>query len=299
MKRNSFSAKYLSMDLSLVGLAVAATMSVGFVNVTPKVIYGEDGRREIYEVESPVIRDLADSTVALIPLRNILARAGGTFEIKAGTMESEMRVCPSEPYAQQPAAAMCSGSLVGPDLIATAGHCVTPSDCSKYAFVFGYRMNNSSSANMSVAGSDVYSCKEIVAREYTNNQDYALVRLDRAVIGHRVLPIDKNPAQSGDEVFVVGHPSGLPTKVTLGGKVRSQQNGYFVTNLDTYGGNSGSAVFSAASNEMVGILVRGEADFVNGRENGKTCRVSNVCKEDGCRGEDVTNISYISAALNK
>lgn len=294
MKRNSF----LASHLSFISLAVAATMSVGFVNVTPKVIYGEDGRHEIYEVEQAVIRDMADSTVALIPIRNILARAGGTFEIKAGTMESEMRVCPSEPYSQQPAAAMCSGSLVGPDLIATAGHCVSSSDCSKYAFVFGYRMNTSSSANMSVGGNDVYSCKEIVAREYTSKQDYALVRLDRAVIGHRVLPIDSTPVQTGDEVFVVGHPSGLPTKVTLGGKVRTQESGYFVTNLDTYGGNSGSAVFSAASNAIVGILVRGEADFVSGRENGKSCRISNVCKEDGCRGEDVTNISYISEALN-
>lgn len=291
MKRNSFIAS--------LSLAVTATMSVGFVNVTPKVIYGEDGRREIYEVETAVVRDIADSTVALIPTRNILARAGGTFEIRAGTMESEMRVCPSEPYSQQPAAAMCSGSLVGPDLIATAGHCVSNVDCSKYSFVFGYRMNNSSSANMSIGGTDIYTCKEIVAREYTNNQDYALVRLDRAVIGHRVLPVSSTPVQSGEEVYVVGHPSGLPTKVTLGGKVRSQQKGYFVTNLDTYGGNSGSAVFSAASNEIVGILVRGESDFVSSQENGKSCRKSNVCSEDGCRGEDVTNISYISDALNR
>jgi V8-like Glu-specific endopeptidase len=291
MKRNSFIAS--------LSLAVTATMSVGFVNVTPKVIYGEDGRREIYEVETAVVRDIADSTVALIPTRNILARAGGTFEIRAGTMESEMRVCPSEPYSQQPAAAMCSGSLVGPDLIATAGHCVSNADCSKYSFVFGYRMNNSSSANMSIGGTDIYTCKEIVAREYTNNQDYALVRLDRAVIGHRVLPVSSTPVQSGEEVYVVGHPSGLPTKVTLGGKVRSQQKGYFVTNLDTYGGNSGSAVFSAASNEIVGILVRGESDFVSSQENGKSCRKSNVCSEDGCRGEDVTNISYISDALNR
>lgn len=295
MKRNSFLADHLSS----IGLAVAATMSVGFVNVTPKVIYGEDGRREIYEVEAAVVRDIAESTVAMIPNRSLLARAGGTFEIKAGTMQTEMGVCSSEPFSQQPAAAMCSGSLVGPDLIATAGHCISDKDCSKNSFVFGYRMNNSSSANMSVAGSDVYACKEIVAREYTSKQDYALVRLDRAVIGRRILPISSTPVQPGDDIYVVGHPSGLPTKVTLGGKVRTQEKGYFVTNLDTYGGNSGSAVFSAASHEIIGILVRGESDFVNGRENGRSCRISNICKEDGCRGEDVTDISYISNALSR
>ena len=291
MKRNSYVAS--------LSLAVAATMSVGFVNVTPKVIYGEDGRREIYEVEKASIREIADSTVALIPKSSLQARAGGTFEVRSGSFQQEMGVCSSEPYAAQPAAANCSGSLVGADLIATAGHCMSKSDCGRYSFVFGYRMNNASEANISLPASEVYNCKEVVAREYTSNQDYALIRLDRAVIGHRVLQISSQPVTPGDEVYVVGHPSGLPTKVTLGGTVRSQEKGYFVTNLDTYGGNSGSAVFSAATDEVVGILVRGETDFKYTRENGKSCQISNRCTEDGCRGEDVTDISYISQALSQ
>ena len=59
-----------------------------------------------------------------------------------------------------------------------------------------------------------------------------------------------------------------------------------MANLDTYGGNSGSAVFNAKTGLVEGILVRGEQDYVQKGD----CRVSNVCPADGCRGEDVTKI---------
>ncbi|MNT21994.1 Trypsin [compost metagenome] len=219
----------------------------------------------------------------------------GIATITSKTLENEMRVCSSEPYAQQPAVGNCSGSLVGEDLIATAGHCVGASDCRGYSVVFGYRMQNSTTAVLSVPESEVYGCKTVVAREYTNNQDYALVQLDRKVTNHRPLTLAKTPVGAGDEIYVIGHPSGLPTKIADGARVRSLASGFFRTNLDTYGGNSGSAVFSAETNEVVGILVRGESDFKYANNN--QCRVSNVCAEDGCRGEDVTNISYINKAM--
>jgi len=79
-------------------------------------------------------------------------------------------------------------------------------------------------------------------------------------------------------------------KVGLKGVVRKNDNLlFFVSNLDIYAGNSGSPVFSAISNKVCGILVRGENDFiiVNG------CRKSLVCPTTGCRGEDVTRISAI------
>ena len=64
---------------------------------------------------------------------------------------------------------------------------------------------------------------------------------------------------------------------------------FFVCNLDTYGGNSGSPVFNSSTHELEGILVRGETDFIV-TENG--CRKSNVCPQNDpnfvCRGEDCT-----------
>jgi hypothetical protein len=91
-------------------------------------------------------------------------------------------------------------------------------------------------------------------------------------------------------VYVIGHPVGLPTKFADGANVRNNNNeSFFVCNLDTYGGNSGSPVFNSSTHELEGILVRGETDFIV-TENG--CRKSNVCPQNDpnfvCRGEDCT-----------
>lgn len=289
MKRNSF--------VAAISVAFAATCSVGFVNITPKVIYGEDNRADVYEVTRADVREIADSTVALIHVRDLTDSGNGVMKILTSQYGREMNLCSDEPFYDQPTAANCSGSLVGEDLIATAGHCISSSDCSSYAFVFGFRMTDAKTAPESVPADDVYKCKEIVAREYTSAQDYALVKLDRPVRGHRVLTLQQTPVQSGDGIYVVGHPSGLPTKVADGAVVRNQLGTYFNSNLDTYGGNSGSAVFNSRTNEVVGILVRGATDFTYDRA--KKCTKSNRCSEDGCRGEDVTNISYVVQALKK
>lgn len=286
MKRNFITA---------ISVAVSATLSVGFVNITPTVIYGDDNRKEVYEVESAAVRDNADSTVAMINIRNLVDDGTGYTKINARTFGETMNLCSSEPYFDQPSAASCSGSLVGPDLIATAGHCISNASCSRNAFVFGYNMIGAGLMPQGVPSEEVYRCQEIVAHEYTSGQDYALVRVDRVVRGHRVLSLQRAPAQPGDQLYVIGHPAGLPTKVADGAEVRSQHGSYFKANLDTYGGNSGSAVFNAATHEVVGILVRGAQDYI--RDSEKQCTVSNRCSETGCRGEDVTNISYIVNAL--
>lgn len=121
--------------------------------------------------------------------------------------------------------------------------------------------------------------------------DFALVRLDRTVNNHTPLKVRLNGSIStGTSVFVIGHPTGLPTKVTTGAKVRSTApSEHFVTNLDTYGGNSGSAVFNARTGVIEGVLVRGDTDFTYAG----SCVVSYQCKDTDCRGEDVTRISRI------
>ncbi|MFN8369647.1 MAG: S46 family peptidase [Bacteriovoracaceae bacterium] len=90
---------------------------------------------------------------------------------------------------------------------------------------------------------------------------------------------------------------GLPTKISDGANVRTNNNPkYFVANLDTYGGNSGSAVFNTKTGEVEGILVRGENDYVYDSAQG--CRVSNKCTNAGCRGEDVTRITNIKELMS-
>ena len=67
---------------------------------------------------------------------------------------------------------------------------------------------------------------------------------------------------------------------------------YFSANLDTYGGNSGSAVFNANTGVVEGILVRGATDYVSDPSQGG-CRVSNILGKHAGKGEDVTYITNV------
>lgn len=262
-----------------------------------RVIYGEDDRQDIYQVTNSRDVALAASTVVLINA-NKLTRSGDKFEIAADTFQREFGLCDSEPFKDQFSGGFCSGAQVGEDLIITAGHCVvSASECEATKFVFGYAVTKEGQYPTSTPASEVYGCKEIIARKQEGNgADYALIRTDRAITGHAALKINRVPdLKSGDKVGVIGHPSGLPVKVAFGdSEVRTvSKPGFFVANLDTYGGNSGSAVFNTKSGLIEGILVRGENDFKY--ENG--CRVSNVCTATGCRGEDVTKISELATLI--
>jgi len=279
--------------------AVAASfISVGAqaFDKRTKVVYGKDDRLDVYQVSDPDLLAMADSTAAMIPKANLtLQVATNLVSIAQSSFGTDYGLCKDEPFFSQPNGAMCSGVLVGPDLLATAGHCISDADCSSQSFVFNYKMGGPGLNPVAASADDVYNCKKVVARELTRNQDYALIQLDRNVVGHTIAKLSEKPAKKGDALILIGHPAGLPTKIAGGANVRKNEKGYFVANTDSYGGNSGSAVFSAVSGEVVGLLVRGEEDFKY--DTGGQCTRSNYCADGDCRGEDITHIDYIINAL--
>lgn len=260
------------------------------------VIYGEDNRKDVFESTNSVLVELSKSTAAMIPSSNVRPEKEGEFRITAKTLRSN-GICAKERFSSQVTAANCSGFLVAPNVLVTAGHCIkTNADCSSYKWVFDYKVEHLAQGVIDVPTTSVYSCKKIISRslDQETKDDYAVIELDRKVTDRSPLNFRRSGRIStGTEVAVIGHPSGLPTKIADNANVRSLQSKYFVANLDTYGGNSGSAVFNARTGEIEGILVRGENDYVYDRALG--CQVSNVCNNDSCRGEDVTYITNIEA----
>ncbi len=256
-----------------------------------KVIYGDDDRKDIYEVQSSNLLELSKSTVALIEKSKLKQNSDGSYNVTSTKYSDDYRLCSSEPFFEQRLAAFCSGSLVGKNLILTAGHCITSqSQCDSTRFVFGFAITEKGKQPEVVR--DVYSCKKIISRALNNSTglDYAIIELAEDVLNRKPLKVRREGvADTGTPLTVIGHPSGLPLKVASGGKVRSVKDQFFVTSLDTYGGNSGSAVFNSETGEIEGVLVRGENDYV---VRG-SCNVSNRCAEASCRGEDVTRIDVI------
>ncbi len=297
--------------LTLIAIVTALLMPIlpFSLNAGGKVIYGEDDRID-YNAMPESMKKLANSVVSLWSSDDLTLDASkNVYKLKTQKFAEALNLCKTERFREQPIGAFCSGSLVGDDLIMTAGHCITSiENCKKTKFVFGFAIKKAGEEPKTVKKEDVYSCSKIVARflgkepeEGASTQglgpDYALIKLDRKVAGRKPLPVNRknDGLKKGLAMFVIGHPVGLPVKLAGGASVRdASPEGYFVANLDTYGGNSGSPVFNAKTKLIEGILVRGETDFKWTQEDGKWCKVSNVVPNNGGRGEDVTKVSALS-----
>jgi hypothetical protein len=262
-----------------------------------RAIYGTDDRRDVYQVTDTDIRAVADSVAALVEAPDVRKIAGGRYRLATTSYQEDYGLCDSEPFASQPLGCFCSGFLVAPDVVATAGHCVRSSiGARKTRFIFGFHMLDPHRARTTFAQRDVYTGVALLGREETDaGADWALVRLDRPVEGRRVLGV-RAAGKIADHrpVFVIGHPNGLPAKVAGGARVRNnRRRAFFVANLDTYGGNSGSPVFDQRTKVVEGILASGEDDFTRDGD----CFVSLLCPDAGCRGESVTRSTLWAAHI--
>ena len=181
---------------------------------------------------------------------------------------------------------------MGEDLLVTAGHCMqSQEDCSYYNWVFGFKKKWDGHIATEFSLENVYSCQKILVSKYDpiGKKDYALIKLDRPVLERKPLSFRRNGKIDNEaELVVIGHPSGLPTKIADNARVRDNGDPlFFNANLDTFQGNSGSAVFNKKTGVVEGILVRGDTDYVTE----DSCMVINRCEDHGCRGEDVTRIT--------
>lgn len=285
------------MTKMLLGLMLLMATNVYSSTKQIDVIYGKDNRKDVYETTSSLHVELARGAAGQIPNDALRPVADGKVSISGATLTAR-GICAKEKFANQISAARCSGFLIAPDLVATAGHCIrSQADCNDNSWVFDYAITDAAQGKMVVPATSVYKCKSIVKTVLDDStmNDYAVVRLERSVLDRKPLKFRTEGRPSvGDPLVVIGCPTGLPLKVSDGAKIRELRGTHFVANLDTYGGNSGSAVFNSATGVIEGILVRGENDYVRDPSG---CMTSNYCPEDGCRGEDVTYSNELAETL--
>jgi hypothetical protein len=145
--------------------------SKGLRTRTDKTLYGTDDRFEEADVTSDDMRRNGGATVALVELTDLRYDSRTDSyrnNYPAYTLDyARGGLCPGERYGGQSAIAYCSGTLIGPDLVATAGHCLagdtTADMCRKGTCdSLGYLVFDfTDESGGTFPAENVYRCKEV------------------------------------------------------------------------------------------------------------------------------------------
>jgi hypothetical protein len=195
-----------------------------------------------------------------------------SVELRSASLSGTLGVCDDEPFAAQPAAALCSASLIDDDLVLTAGHCLGSSReeaeerCRRLWVVFDYMLDESDELALESADS-VYACRRVVHHTKQNSDDdfldMAVLQLDRNAIRNRTpIPLAASRPEPGERVLAATHGAGLPLKVDDGGQVLEvpADANYFVADTDSFAGGSGGPLYNEEL-ELIGHQVRGQPDW--------------------------------------
>lgn len=245
-----------------------------------KVIYSSfgDNRKNLYEITDSTIKKLAKSVACLISAPKHLEENSdkATYTLKGVSLAERPEL--NKPgnnvhFAREPSLGRGTAFLVSADLALTAGHCVCKKDKSEVdpdlvkntRLVFGFQMNSATDWNHTVEEKNVHKFEVLDFRNLGKDGDWALLRLNRAIDHITPLTVNFiNIVTGTPNIYMLGHPSGLPLKFAEKGRVQIVPNTgteRFQAIITAYTGNSGSPVFNAENNEVIGILVAGNKDF--------------------------------------
>lgn len=257
-------------------------------DISQAAIFGVDKRTPITS-RSQGSAYARSTAVAVI---NTNFEESGLNSIKLATDSMSSILCPDEKFAKDPSLSYaCTGFLIGPDLLITAGHCATNigesrnergAYCAAFSWLFDYQAGVDF---QNIPKKKLFGCKEIVyaiREEEAPFRDFAVIRLDHAVTDRVPLKLSTDLIEGGTPVSMVGYPFGTPAKYSTGARVlvNDLRRDSLITNLDAFEGNSGSPVFNN-SGEVIGILVGGTPleSLVN--DPVLKCKRYNRCDEDG------------------
>lgn len=184
-------------------------------------------------------------------------------------------------FLDQPRPGFCSGFLIAPDILVTAGHCVNDMEKLKNTvWIFDFTNDvpyDPKTYTLTIPESNQFRGVEILDSKFTGvrKEDYCIIRLDRKT-GRKPYKFRSGGAVAFNQLVTsIGSPSGLPLKVSDSGRVVNNNikgcPQAFMHNLDVFGGNSGGPVFNV-NGYIEGITVWGPNEDFYFDEKTKTIR---------------------------
>lgn len=265
------------------------------------IIYGEDNRWDTEDYEVPLFRDKALSVAGMVASRKLVPDSTDEnyYKFFKKSASRQYKLCEDERFGEQTVLPVCTGFLVAPNIIMTAGHCVENQQvCENYSWVFEYTKGLEK-----IKKSNIYECDELLAHKEENNntsfKDYSVIKLKRASDRPGLSLRTKGRPNWGEDLVVIGHPTGLPQKVADNAEVKFghkidlllplrqaiKKRDFFFANLDVFSGSSGSPVFNQKTGLVEGILSEGGTDFEDDEEN--HCKRSHVHTDSTFESEEM------------
>ncbi|MBA3238305.1 MAG: HEAT repeat domain-containing protein [Parachlamydiaceae bacterium] len=284
-----------------------------------KSLYGDgDQRLNLHELDSikldqsfiSTVKKQAESIACLVH-KDFLIEKGAGWQFHPGTptlsQSVERQFQPEgasfgeqEAFKDELAPGFGTAFLLGKRLALTAAHCICEKDSNtldekviqQTRLIFGFHEIKAKPSDYFFAKNKVYQIKKVVAHQfirlrdknhnYTEWTDWALLELTEEV---PFTPLRMNMTEKvADklELYMLGHPSGLPLKFTGGGFIQGNTHkDFFECNLDAFGGNSGSFIAAISTQMGSGMLCSGCTDYEitdNYKNKGKrkiqACRIT-------------------------
>jgi hypothetical protein len=238
-----------------------------------------------------------------VPETTLADSSSGELTFAAPSLAERFGLCEGERFAEEPSVASCTGTLIGADLVLTAGHCfIDEADCRQHRFIFGFHYLGPQRLRP-LSLDDVRTCQRLVVHHRgassADRFDLAVVELDRPAEGvfrPATLDLTRQSVTPDALLTATGFMGGVPAKVDASARVAAPNMvgaEIFTAWFDTIQGSSGMPLLNESS-QVVGIHVRGLPDFTS--EDG-CARSVRIAESDGGLTEDVAHLDPVLAEL--
>ena len=230
-------------------------------------VFGEDDRLEIKDAEG--FEDFARATAVMVSKKNIYNDEFYSWSLREKIQNKygrHVKISDDVRFLDQPAIGSCTGFLIAPDILVTAGHCINSMEqAENVVWIFDYTsdLDFINNRKLEFDEENIYEVESIITSKLDDEteDDYAVLKLKRKSTRAPYRFRTSGSVLDGGAINTIGCPKGLPLKFSTNAiVVDNSPSNWFKSDIDSFPGNSGGPVFDQ-NGFLEGILVRGAVTY--------------------------------------